>query len=145
MFARCSAVGSVLVLGTKSHRFKSCLLESSHRLVARTFPFQGKNRDSISLESIGCLLGYLGFEPRTFRLKAENSTIELITPSVYNLIGKILVFQTKIMSSSLIIRRSRCSSGLREWTVNPLFYDIIGSNPIRLSGCVAQKVRVKES
>lgn len=49
------------------------------------------------------------------------------------------------MSSILIIRKSRCSSGLRGWTVNPLYLYNIGSNPIRLRGCVAQQVRVKES
>ena len=31
----------------------------------------------MKLES--CFLGYLGLEPRTYRLKAEYSTIELVT------------------------------------------------------------------
>lgn len=92
---RCNAVGSVLVLGTKSHRFESCLLElCSHRLVVRTLLFQGSNRDSNSLESN--YLGYLGFEPRTFRLKVENSTIELITHSEYNLMVKYWFSKPKL-------------------------------------------------
>jgi hypothetical protein len=33
----------------------------------------------MKLES--CFLGYLGLEPRTYRLKAEYSTIELVTRS----------------------------------------------------------------
>jgi hypothetical protein len=32
----------------------------------------------------GGFLGYLGLEPRTIQLKAEYSTIELVTPNIMN-------------------------------------------------------------
>ena len=49
------------------------------------------------------LLGHLGLEPRTIRLKAEYSTIELVT--LMHLLYKIIVYLTtpKIIKAACII------------------------------------------
>ena len=41
-------------------------------------------------------MGRLGLEPRTIRLKAEYSTIELVTPYFPNIILKIKLFYERL-------------------------------------------------